>query len=50
MEVQWATVDTWHAGSYFPNQGLEPLPPVAEAWGLNRWTTREVPYISNFDR
>ena len=23
--------------------GIEPLPPVVEAWSPNRWTTREVP-------
>ena len=22
---------------------IEPMPPVVEAWSLNRWTTREVP-------
>ena len=45
--MRWATVDIWHACSYFPSQGLEPLPPVVKAWGLNNWTTREVPCISN---
>ena len=23
--------------------GIEPVPPVMEAWSLNHWTTREVP-------
>ena len=23
--------------------GIEPKPPVVEAWSLNYWTTREVP-------
>ena len=28
-----------------PRPGIEPTPPAVEAWSLNHWTTREVPYL-----
>ena len=28
---------------YIPQLGNEPVPPALGAWGLNHWTTREVP-------
>ena len=31
-----------------PQPGIEPTPPVVEAWSLNHWTTREVPHHSDF--
>ena len=37
---------TWHAGSYFPDQGSNLCPPAVEAWSLNHWTTGEV--LENF--
>ena len=30
-------------GILVPQPGIEPMPPVVEAWGLNHWTAREVP-------
>ena len=32
----------WHLSS--PSR-IEPTPPVLEAWRLNHWTTKEVPYL-----
>ena len=29
-----------------PPPGTEPVPPAVEAWSLNHWTTKEVPYPS----
>ena len=26
-----------------PQRGIKPVPPAVEAWGLNHWTSREVP-------
>ena len=31
-------------GTLVPCPGIEPVPPAVEAWSLNHWTTREVPY------
>ena len=28
-----------------PRPGIEPTPPVVEAWSLNRWTARDVPAV-----
>ena len=33
----------WHAGSHFPDQGIQPVLPAAEAWSVNHWTTTEAP-------
>ena len=32
-----------------PRTGAEPMPPSAEVWGLNHWTTREFPQVPVFD-
>ena len=29
-------------GILVPRPGIEPVPPVVEAWSLNHWTAREV--------
>ena len=34
-----------HAGSYFPDQGLNLCCPLQWKHNLNHWTTREVPHI-----
>ena len=34
-----------HVGTSFLNQGSNSSPPAVEAWGLNHWTTREVPQV-----
>ena len=39
---------TWHVGSLFPKQGLNPHPPALEVWRLNHWTAREVPNDGGF--
>ena len=31
-------------GILVPRPGIEPGPPAVEAWSLNHWTAREVPY------
>ena len=31
-----------------PQPGVKPTPPAVEAWSLNHWTTREVPYSLQF--
>ena len=31
----------WHAGSVFPDQGLNSIPPAVEAQSLNHWTAGE---------
>ena len=31
-----------------PQPETEPLPPAVETWGLNRWTTMEVPVMNYF--
>ena len=36
---------TWHVGSWFLDQGIEPMPPAVEVWSLNHWTMREVLFI-----
>ena len=36
---------TRHAGSYFPDQGIEPKPPAVKMQSINHWTTREAPYM-----
>ena len=36
-------------GILLPRPGIEPTPPALEAWGLNDWTTREVPPIITLD-
>ena len=28
-----------------PQPGIEPVPPALEAWSLNHWTTKEVPFL-----
>ena len=33
-------------GDLVPRPGIKPTPPALEAWSLNHWTTREVPFIS----
>ena len=30
-------------GILFPQPGMEPASPAAEAWSLNHWTAKEVP-------
>ena len=34
-----------HAGS--PRPGIKPVPPAVEAWCLNHWTAREIPFTMN---
>ena len=36
------------AGSYFPDQGLNPCPPTLGAQSLNHWTTGEVQFAFSF--
>ena len=36
----------WHAGSWFPDQGLNPCPPAVEARSPNHWTAREFPLLT----
>ena len=33
-----------YAKSQFPQSGIEPMPPVLEAWIFNPWTAREFPH------
>ena len=33
-------------GILVPRPGIEPVPPVVEAWSPNHWTAREVPTFS----
>ena len=35
-------------GILVPQPGMEPEPPAVEAWSLNCWITREVPYTEPF--
>ena len=37
-------------GILIPHPGIGPVPPTAEAWSLNHWTTREVPIYSHLNQ
>ena len=41
---------TWHVGSLFSAQVSNPLPHALGEWGLNHWTTRQVPGQNTLDQ
>ena len=43
------TTAVWYVGVLAPQPGIKPGPPTVEAWSLNQWTAREVPYFIIFN-
>ena len=38
----------WACRILAPHPGIKPTPPALEAWHLNHWTTKEVPFPPSF--